>query len=132
MKPNSCGNCEEINVQLPSHSRRPQPVQPDANQELRHGELVIDPVAISARYRGKLLALSLREFRLLALFVANPDRLFSLTELMESMGKDRGMIEERTVDTWAGRLRRTLRAQGVPDPLRSVRSQGYVLDSIRN
>jgi two-component system phosphate regulon response regulator PhoB len=31
---------------------------------------------------------------------------------------------------WTGRLRRALRAAGVPDPLRTVRALGYVLDSI--
>jgi two-component system phosphate regulon response regulator PhoB len=101
-----------------------------AVSRLRHGDLVVDKVAFAARYRGKLLALRPNEFRLLAFFVANPDRVFSRAALIESLGKDSGLLDERTVDVWAGRLRRALREQGVPDPLRTVRSQGYVLDSI--
>ena len=97
---------------------------------LRHGDLVVDPVAFAARYRGKLLNLRPNEFRLLAFFVANPDRVFSRTALIESLGKDSDLLDERTVDVWTGRLRRALREQGAPDPLRTVRSQGYVLDSI--
>ena len=39
-------------------------------------------------------------------------------------------LDDRTVDVWIGRLRRALTAAGVPDPLRTVRSLGYVLDSL--
>ena len=98
--------------------------------QMRHGELIVDPVAFAVRFRGKLLPLRPNEFRLLAHFVANPDRVFTRTALIESLGKDSGLIDERTVDVWTGRLRRALRAHGAPDPLRTVRSQGYVLDSI--
>ena len=115
---------------LDSDSASPRQGHPDGDRRLRHGELVIDPVAFAARFRGKVLALRPNEFRLLAFFVANPDRVFSRTELIESLGKDSGLIDERTVDVWTGRLRRALRAAGVPDPLRTVRALGYVLDSI--
>ena len=97
---------------------------------LKHGDLIVDPVAFAARYRGKLLILRPNEFRLLAFFVANPDRVFSRAALIASLGKDSDLLDERTVDVWTGRLRRALRDQGAPDPLRTVRSQGYVLDSI--
>ena len=50
--------------------------------------------------------------------------------LIDRIGKDSGEIDERTVDVWVGRLRRALAAHGVPDPLRTVRSLGYVLDSL--
>jgi len=102
-----------------------------ASPRLRHGELVIDLVAFAARYRGKLLILRPNEFRLLAFFAANPDRVFSRKELIGSLSKD-GDLDERTVDVWAGRLRRALKQQGAPDPLRTVRARGYVLDSIED
>lgn len=97
---------------------------------LIHGDLAIDMVAFAARFRGRLLALRPNEFRLLAFFVANPDRVFSRRELIESLGKDGELLDERTVDVWTGRLRRALKEQGAPDPLRTVRARGYVLDSI--
>lgn len=99
---------------------------------LRHGDLTIDLAAFAVRFRGRLVPLRPNEFRLLAHFAANPDRVFSRAAVIESLGKDSGVIDERTVDVWAGRLRRALRAAGAPDPLRTVRSQGYVLDSVEN
>ncbi|MES2493414.1 MAG: winged helix-turn-helix domain-containing protein [Pseudomonadota bacterium] len=104
--------------------------QRGASVRFSHGDLTIDLVAFAARFRGKVLALRPNEFRLLAFFVANPDRVFSRKELIENLGKDTGPIDERTVDVWTGRLRRALRGQDVPDPLRTVRAYGYVLDSI--
>lgn len=101
-----------------------------ARTTYRHGELTVDLVAFAARFRGEVLPLRPNEFRLLTFFVANPDRVFSRTDLIIRLGKDTEQIDERTVDVWIGRLRRVLRDHGVPDPLRTVRAQGYVLDSI--
>ena len=53
----------------------------------------------------------------------------SLFRVIERLGKDEEEIDERTVDVWVGRLRRALAAHGAPDPLRTVRALGYVMDS---
>lgn len=97
---------------------------------LRHGEITLDLAAFQARFRGNVLPLRPNEFRLLAHFVENPDQVFTRANLIDRLGKDSEEIDERTVDVWIGRLRRGLRAQGVPDPLRTVRSLGYVMDSL--
>lgn len=96
---------------------------------LVHGDLAIDLAAHQARWRGRLIALRPNELRLLALFAEQPDRLHSRTGLIAMLGKDGAGIDERTVDVWVGRLRRALKSHGVPEMLRTVRSQGYVLDS---
>ncbi|MFA7587282.1 MAG: response regulator transcription factor, partial [Novosphingobium sp.] len=97
---------------------------------LAHGDLVVDLAARQVRWHGRIIALRPNEFSLLAHFVAHPDRVFSRSALIANLGKDGLAIDERTVDVWIGRLRRGLRAQGVPDPLRTVRSMGYVLDGL--
>ncbi|MBC2666592.1 winged helix-turn-helix domain-containing protein [Novosphingobium flavum] len=96
---------------------------------LRHGELVIDLAAFQVRFQGRLIALRPSELRLLAHFVEFPDQVFTRENLIRRLSREGETIDERTVDVWIGRLRRALRAQGVPDPLRTVRSLGYVLDS---
>lgn len=102
---------------------------PQRGVHLRHGLLTVDRAAFQARYDGRLLVLRPNEFRLLYHFVEHPDQVFSREALIGSLGKQEEATDERTVDVWVGRLRRALRAQGVPDPLRTVRSYGYVLDS---
>ncbi|MEO5598366.1 MAG: response regulator transcription factor [Novosphingobium sp.] len=103
---------------------------PAARLRLHHGDLSLDMAAHQARYGGTLITLRPNEFRLLAHFLENPDQVFSRGALIDKLGKHALGIDERTVDVWIGRLRRSLRAQGAPDPLRTVRSLGYVLDSI--
>lgn len=96
---------------------------------LANGELSIDLAAHQLRYRGQPVPLRPNEFRLLAHFMEHPDQVFSRTALIERLGKDEEEIDERTVDVWVGRLRRALAAHGAPDPLRTVRALGYVMDS---
>jgi two-component system phosphate regulon response regulator PhoB len=103
---------------------------PATRLRLHHGDLSLDLAAHQARYGGTLMMLRPNEFRLLAHFLENPDQVFSRGALIDKLGKHALGIDERTVDVWIGRLRRSLRAQGAPDPLRTVRSLGYVLDSL--
>lgn len=101
-----------------------------APRRLSNGSVMLDLAAHQLRYRSKVIPLRPNEFRLLAHFVEHPDQLFTRNQLITMLGKDCGEIDERTVDVWVGRLRRSLKANGVPDQLRTVRSMGYVLDSV--
>jgi two-component system phosphate regulon response regulator PhoB len=91
--------------------------------------LTLDSAAHQVRWRGKLVALRPREVALLEAFLKNPDRLMTRAKLIAIAGKDGVVEDERTVDVWVGRLRRSLIAQGVPRIVRTVRSHGYVLDT---
>lgn len=92
------------------------------------GDLKIDIAAFRARWRGKVIPLMPNEFRLLRYFVEHPGRVFTRSQLIAALGKQEPPLDERTVDVWIGRLRRALRSAGAGDPLRTVRSLGYVLD----
>jgi two-component system, OmpR family, phosphate regulon response regulator PhoB len=105
----------------PSHAR--------PRARLMNGPLSIDLAAHQVRINGKPIAMRRNEFRLLAHFMEHPDQVFNRSELIEQLGKEDEVIDERTVDVWVGRLRRTLSAHGSPDPLRTVRAIGYVMDS---
>ncbi len=94
------------------------------------GELVIDIPAFQARWQGKAISLMPNEFRLLRYFVEHPGRVFTRTQLISALGKQEPAIDERTVDVWIGRLRRALKATGAGNPLRTVRSLGYVFDDL--
>ncbi|PKB24880.1 two-component system phosphate regulon response regulator PhoB [Novosphingobium kunmingense] len=103
----------------------PQPVR----QRFVNGPVAIDVSAHQVRVNGTIVALRPNEFRLLAHFMEYPDQVFSRTALIDRLGKDGDALDERTVDVWVGRLRRALTEHGAPDPLRTVRSLGYVMDS---
>ncbi len=98
--------------------------------ELSQGDLVIDREAFQVRWRKRPVPLRHTEFRLLACFVRNAGRVMSRGSLIAAMNGSGETIDERTVDVYVGRLRRALREHGIPDPLRTVRSVGYVFDPI--
>lgn len=98
--------------------------------KLAHGGLTLDLGAHQARWNGRPVPLRPNEFKLLVHFVEHPDQVLSRGALIAMLGKDSEVIDERTVDVWVGRPRRGLKAHGVPDPLRTVRAMGYVLDSL--
>ena len=110
-----------LSVKLPNYD--------DGSQRaLELGELKVDVAAYQARWMGRPIPLMPNEFRLLRFFVEHPGRVFTRSQLIAALGKQEPAIDERTVDVWIVRLRRALRKAGAGDPLRTVRSLGYILD----
>jgi two-component system phosphate regulon response regulator PhoB len=95
-------------------------------RKLCFGDLTVNLASLQVQLRGRPIHLTPNEFRLLRFFIEHPGRIFSRMQLIEALGKQEPPIDERTVDVWIGRLRRSLRGAGVS--LRTVRSLGYVLD----
>jgi len=92
------------------------------------GDLTVDVAAFQARWQDKPIPLMPNELRLLRYFIEHPGRVFSRAQLIAALGKQD--LDERTVDVWIGRLRRALKSAGAGNPLRTVRSLGYVFDAI--
>jgi len=84
----------------------------------------LDEARFEARVRGQPLSLTPVEFRLLAKLIAQPGRVFSRQQLMDSLYRDHRVVSERTVDSHVKNLRRKLAALG-PDPVESVYGVGY-------
>lgn len=104
------------------------PFEPVPNQTVELGDLTIDLAAYLARWQGKPIPLRPNEFRLLRFMIEHPGRVFTRFQLIAALGKQEPPVDERTVDVWIGRLRRSLRIAGAGDRVRTVRQLGYVLD----
>ncbi len=99
-----------------------------ATQRFELGALTIDMAALQARWAGQPIKLRPNEFRLLRFLAENPNRVLTREDLINGLGKRQPPIDERTVDVWVGRLRRAIKTAGGGNPLRTVRSAGYVFD----
>lgn len=99
-----------------------------ATRRFEMGALTIDMAALQARWNGEPILLRPNEFRLLRFLAENPNRVLTREDLINGLGKREPPIDERTVDVWIGRLRRAIKAAGGGNPLRTVRSLGYVFD----
>jgi DNA-binding response OmpR family regulator len=96
---------------------------------LRSGGLEIDVAARRARRDGGELALTVREFDLLAFFMAHPGQVFTRAELMKRVwGWSFG--DQSTVTVHVRRLRDKVEAEPAsPVLLRTVRGIGYCWDA---
>lgn len=65
------------------------------------------------------------EFRLLHFFMTHPERVFSRTQLLDTIWGDHVFIEERTVDVHIRRLRKALAPSGHDKHIETVRGAGY-------
>jgi two-component system phosphate regulon response regulator PhoB len=98
-------------------------------EKLTYGGLEMDVAAHRVRYDSTPVAVGPTEYRLLRLFLQNPEKVFSRQQLLELVWPHNEDIELRTVDVHIRRLRQALERVGSPELIRTVRSEGYSLDA---
>jgi DNA-binding response OmpR family regulator len=107
--------------------RRSRP--PDMG-ERRHrikvGDLVVDRQRFEVTVSGRAVALTPKEFELLATLAAEPGRVFGRDVLLDLVWGRDGFVEPRTVDVHLARLRAKFLAARLPEPgIETVRGVGY-------
>lgn len=94
----------------------------------RYADLNLDHATREVRRGGRPVALTRREFDLLALFMANPEVAMPRTRLVaEAWGGEPDPPGTAAVDVYVGYLRRKLEERGEPRLLHTVRGVGYQL-----
>jgi two-component system phosphate regulon response regulator PhoB len=92
------------------------------------GELFVDVRAYLVKVGGQMVSLSPTEFQLLVYFLRCRGRAISRAELVLAVMRNGREVQERSIDVWVSRLKRSLKGHGVVLPLRSVKGIGYVMD----
>jgi two-component system, OmpR family, phosphate regulon response regulator PhoB len=100
-----------------------------SGEALDYGPLRIDPVRHEVAVDGKPIKMGLAEFRLLKFLIGHPERVFSRSQLLDSVWGDHVFIEERTVDVHVLRLRKALMAANAHRLVQTVRGLGYRLSA---
>lgn len=117
----------ELLARVAAVLRRIRPVL--AGESLTVGDITLDPVAHKVERKGAVLHIGPTEYRLLKFFMESPGRVFSRGQLLDGVWGTESDIELRTVDVHIRRLRKALEVEGAKDPIRTVRSAGYALES---
>ncbi|MHA6832914.1 two-component system response regulator CreB [Ralstonia pseudosolanacearum] len=105
-------------------------VAPAAPQPPPSTAFMHDAAGARLAYRGHWLDLTRYEYRLLALLLRYPGRIYSRAQLMEQVWHDAGDTVDRTVDTHVKTVRAKLRAiDAQADPIRTHRGMGYSLET---
>ena len=87
--------------------------------------LCLDPGSRRVEAHGRRVELGPTEYRLLAFFMAHPDRAFSRGQLLDRVWGHDAVVEERTVDVHIRRLRVALEPGGHAGLVQTVRGHGY-------
>ena len=115
----------ELIARLKAQLRRTRPAS--VGQKLVYEDIVLDSNEHRVFRNGNLIKLGPIEFRLLATLIEQPGRVWSRNQLMDRVWGRNIFIEDRTIDVHVGRLRKALKSDCNPDPVRTVRGVGYAL-----
>jgi two-component system phosphate regulon response regulator PhoB len=100
-----------------------------SGEALTYGSLSIDPSRHEVRVGSQPVKMGLAEFKLLKFLVSHPERVFSRSQLLDSVWGDHVFIEERTVDVHMLRLRKALSPANAQNLIQTVRGLGYRLSN---
>jgi two-component system response regulator MprA len=100
---------------------------PSSDEPVRFADVVLDPASRVVTRGSRTIELTRTEFALLELFLRNPRRVLSRSEILLGVwGYDFGPTSN-SLDVYIGYLRRKTEAGGEPRLLHTVRGVGYVL-----
>lgn len=88
-----------------------QPVAAVQEEVIALGALMVDPAGRRVTVAEREVQLARKEFSLLLVLAAQPDRVFSKEELLATVWGHTGTTHTRTLDSHASRLRRRLRGR---------------------
>lgn len=114
---------EEIIARIGACLRRP--ASSGAGDVVSAGEIVVDQSSHRVKVAGKAAALAPREYRLMSFLVANPDRVYSRSQLLIYVWDRDTSVGPRTVDVHIRRLRKVLEPHGLAHYIQTVRGSGY-------
>lgn len=89
------------------------------------GPISMNLAAHQVTVNGEPVKMGPTEFRLLELFMNNPDRAFDRSQLLDRVWGRSVYVEERTVDVHVLRLRKALKPFSVHTSIETVRGVGY-------
>lgn len=96
--------------------------------QLAAGDLILDRKSRRLSRGQRDINVSPTEFRLLEQLMQNPGRVYSRSQLLDTVWGRDSYVDERTVDVHVGRLRKSLSRGKEVDPIRTVRASGYAFD----
>ena len=113
----------ELNARVKAVLRRRAPQMTD--DAVQAGSLRLDPASHRVSVNAQPLALGPTEFKLLHFFMTHPERVYTRTQLLDSVWGDHVFLEERTIDVHIRRLRKALAPSQHDRHVQTVRSTGY-------
>ncbi|WP_279324761.1 phosphate regulon transcriptional regulator PhoB [Caviibacterium pharyngocola] len=97
----------------------------ESNKLICIDDLILDPEAQRVSFRQQVIELSATEYKLLHFFMTHPEKVYSREQLLDFIWGNDIYVEDRTVDSYIRRLRRSLEPYGLECYVQTVRGTGY-------
>lgn len=114
---------KELIARIKAVMRRTSPVT--EHEPLAFNGLVLDPSSHRVMVDEVPLDMGPTEYKLLHFFMSHPERVYSREQLLNHVWGTNVYVEDRTVDVFIRRLRKTLESGGYDKMLQTVRGSGY-------
>lgn len=114
---------KELIARIKAVLRRSSPVT--EHESLNFNGLVLDPSSHRVMANDAPLDMGPTEYKLLHFFMSHPERVYSREQLLNQVWGTNVYVEDRTVDVFIRRLRKTLEGSGYDKMLQTVRGSGY-------
>lgn len=114
---------KELLARIKAVMRRTSPVT--EHESISFGGLTLDPSSHRVMIEDKPLDMGPTEYKLLHFFMSHPERVYSREQLLNQVWGTNVYVEDRTVDVFIRRLRKTLEQSGYDKMLQTVRGSGY-------
>ena len=115
----------ELMARIRAHLRRSKGFE--TSHKLSFQDIVMDASAHEVKVNELAVNLSLTEFKLLKLFLQNPNKLLAREHILNHVWGRNTIVEDRTVDVHVLRLRKALKPHDRDKWIQTVRGIGYKL-----
>lgn len=114
----------ELMARIRAVLRRTDPAVSE-EKVIESGRLKMDTASHRITVEGKTVKMGPTEYKLLLFFMEHQERVFTRTQLLDSVWGHQVIVEERTVDVHIRRLRKALAPFGIENYIQTVRGAGY-------
>lgn len=115
----------ELMARIRAHLRRSSGFE--TSHRIEYKGIVMDADSHEVNIDGASLNLSLTEFKLLKLFLQNPNKLLAREHILNHIWGRNTFVEDRTVDVHILRLRKALKKHNKEKWIQTIRGVGYKL-----
>nr|WP_237601048.1 phosphate regulon transcriptional regulator PhoB [Actinobacillus pleuropneumoniae] len=95
------------------------------NDIINIDDLILDQNAKRVTFQKKEISLSSTKYKLLHFFMTHPEKVYSREQLLDFVWGNDIYVEDRTVDSYIRRLRKSLEPCGFERYVQTVRGSGY-------
>lgn len=97
----------------------------NASPVMQIGNLSLDTRSSKVMWQGQAISLTALEYKVVAYFMHNPEKVISRTELVEHIYKQDFDRDSNTIEVFVGRIRKKI----APKVIKTVRGLGYQLNA---